>query len=68
MDLEKVLRVTGVIQEVSNKGRVKKLGEGGETASRINPWNPLSYITLTLIFVIGSILNLFQGANPFKWV
>lgn len=68
------LKLIKVIQEVSNKDRKPKLGRGYSTAIRLNPWNPLSYITLILIFIIGIILFGIIGiwkemddTNPFKW-
>lgn len=68
------LKIIKVLQEVSNKGRNAKLGRGYSTAIRLNPWNPLSYFTLLLIFIIGIILfgfigfwNEIDNTNPFKW-
>lgn len=68
------LKLIKVHQEVSNKGRNPKLGKGYSTAIRLNPYNPLSYITLIIIIVIGIILFGFTGfwkemdnINPFKW-
>lgn len=73
--MRKFLRFISVIQIVSNKNRVPKLGKGFDNAYRFNPWNPLSYITLVLGVIIGLILFGVKGFpkgiecyNPFKWI
>lgn len=69
-----ILKSIFVLQEVSNKNRAKKLGKGFSTARRFNPYNPLSYIVIVLLFVIGILMFGFYGfwkevdyENPFKW-
>jgi len=66
--MRKILISLYIIQEVSNKERHKK------GLKRLNPYNPLSYITIVLILVIGIIMFGFVGfwkevdiKNPFKW-
>jgi len=70
--MRELLKKLYIIQEVDNKDR--KLGRGFFTAIRINPYNPLSYIAVTLIVVVGILMFGFvgfwketDGRNPFKW-
>lgn len=72
MNIRKVLKFLHVIQTVSNKDG--KLGRGFIEAQRLNPYNPLSYITIVLGFILGIILFGIYGfwkevdtTNPFKW-
>jgi hypothetical protein len=72
--MRKFLKAIWVIQEVSNKGRNPKLGRGFSTAKRLNPYNPLSYLTIIILFIVGHILfgvvgvwKQFDTQNPFKW-
>lgn len=72
--LRKTLKYLFILQEVSNKNRRPKLGRGLLMARRINPWNPLSYIALLLIVVVGILMFGAAGfwkeideKNPFKW-
>lgn len=74
MKVKNILKKIGVIQEVQNKNRNPKLGRGFLKAYRLNPWNPLSYVTILLIFIIGIVLFGVYGfwkeidnKNPFKW-
>lgn len=67
--MKKLLKFLFVIQEVSNEGRELKLG-----ARRLNPYNPLSYITVVLVLIVGILMFGFVGIwketnlrNPFKW-
>ena len=67
-----ILKFLWIIQEVNNKDR--KLGKGFSTARRINPYNPLSYIALPIIIIVGLILfgiigfwDQIDRSNPFKW-
>jgi len=71
-----LLKKLNIIQvHVNYKNTVKK-GRGFHNAYRINPYNPLSYITLVLGFVVGIIAFGVVGfwgqldsnsRNPFKW-
>lgn len=70
--MRKLLKTLKIIQEVNNKN--KKLGRGFSTAIRLNPYNPLSYITIILVVVFGIIAFGLYGfwkevdtRNPFKW-
>lgn len=70
--MRELLKKIYVIQEVDNKDR--KLGRGYLTARRINPYNPLSYVAITLIVITGILMFGFvgfwketDGRNPFKW-
>jgi hypothetical protein len=72
--MSKFLKFIFVLQEVSNKNRNPKLGRGFLTARRFNPYNPLSYIVLMLISIVGITMFGFVGfwkevdiTNPFKW-
>lgn len=71
--MNKFLKSIRVIQEVSNKGREPKLGQGYFKAYRINPYNPLSYLTIIILFIVGIIMFGVYGfwkevnRNPFKW-
>lgn len=60
--MRKLLKKLYIVQEYSNGKR------------RINPYNPLSYITLVIIFFVGIIMFGIYGfwkevdiQNPFKW-
>ena len=70
----KILKFLFIVQEISNRNRLKKLGRGFSTAIRLNPFNPLSYIVLISIPFVGILLFGFVGVwkeisfnNPFKW-
>ena len=76
--IPRLLEKIKVIQTVSNEERHKKglerLGRGYFKAHRFNPYNPLSYITLIIILIVGIIMFGFVGIwkeidmyNPFKW-
>lgn len=72
--LKKILKSLLILQEVSNKNRDPKLGRGFLKAYRLNPYNPLSYIALVIMFVVGILMFGFVGfwkevelTNPFKW-
>jgi len=70
-----ILKKLRILQEVSNKGRNPKLGKGYLKAYRLNPYNPLSYITFILMIIMGVIMYGFIGIkkemdlnkNPFVW-
>ena len=70
--MKTLLKKLYIIQEVTNKDR--KLGKGFLTARRLNPYNPLSYVTICLVLVIGLVMFGVVGfwkeidvKNPFKW-
>jgi hypothetical protein len=76
--IKKILKTLLIVQEVSNEERHKKglksLGKGYFKAYRFNPYNPLSYISLVIIAIVGVLMFGFYGitkememANPFKW-
>ena len=76
--LKKTLKHLLIVQEVSNTERdinnLKRLGKGYFIAFRLNPYNPLSYIALVLMVIIGILMYGFVGIfketdyhNPFKW-
>ena len=63
--MRKILKSTWVIQE---KRRA------GHRLRRLNPWNPLSYITCLVVLVLSILMFGFMGfrkelesGNPFKW-
>ena len=76
--MRKILIFLKIIQVVSNERRhkdgLKRLGRGYFNAYRINPFNPLSYIAVLLILVVGILLFGIYGfwaqtdiRNPFCW-
>lgn len=76
--MRKLLKALYIIQTVSNEERhkkgLKRLGRGFFKAHRLNPYNPLSYIALIIIIVVGILMFGFVGfvketdlKNPFKW-
>lgn len=76
--IRKILKYLFIVREVSNEERhkkgLKKLGRGHSKAYRFNPYNPLSYIALILILIIGILMFGFVGfwketdpVNPFEW-
>lgn len=76
--MRKILKFLKIIQTASNEERhkkgLKRLGRGYWEAHRLNPYNPLSYITIILVLVIGILMFGFYGfwketdtRNPFSW-
>ena len=76
--MRKILISLHIIQIVSNKQRQKQglsiLGSGAYESYRFNPYNPLSYVAVCLILIIGILMFGFVGfwkevdiRNPFKW-
>lgn len=74
----KILKYLLIIQEVDNEERnnqgLKRLGRGFFKAYRFNPYNPLSYIALIIILIVGILMFGFVGfwketttLNPFRW-
>ena len=67
----KILKFLNIIQEHDNKIGNKK-GRGFFKAYRVNPYNPLSYILITvsipiLLILFGIIGLCKEFKNPFKW-
>ena len=67
-----------IIQTVSNEKRqkqgLKKIGRGDFEAYRLNPFNPLSYLTVIITLIYGvvcfGIIGFWKeidSRNPFKW-
>ncbi len=77
IEMRKLLQALHIVQKVSNEQRhkdgLKRLGKGYFDAYRINPYNPLSYITLLIFAVVCIICFGVVGiwkqidGNPFKW-
>ncbi len=76
--MKKILKFLFILQEVSNEQRhkdgLKRLGRGYFKAHRINPYNPVSYPFVLIVFIIGIVLFGVVGVwreidcrNPFKW-
>lgn len=72
--LRRFLKAIWVIQEVSNKNRKPPLGRGYSEARRLNPYNPLSYLTVVTTIIVGIVMFGVVGfwkevdlRNPFKW-
>ena len=70
--MKKFLKYILVLQEIPNKDQ--KLGRGYTKAIRLNPYNPLSYLSIIISFIIGILMFGFVGfwkevdlRNPFKW-
>jgi len=70
--MQKFLKCIYVLQEIPNKDR--KLGKGYSTAIRLNPYNPLSYLTIIIAVIVGILMFGFVGfwkeidfRNPLKW-
>jgi hypothetical protein len=74
----KILKFLQIVQTVSNETRhengSKRLGRGYDEAYRFNPYNPLSYVALIIILIVGIFMFGFVGfwketetLNPFKW-
>ena len=66
------------MQEVDNEERnkqgLKRLGRGYFKAYRFNPYNPLSYVALIIILIVGILMFGVYGflketttLNPFRW-
>lgn len=75
--MRKALEFLKIIQIISNKERdkkgLKRLGNFYE-AKRLNPYNPLSYVLILLVPIIGTLMFGLIGfwkevgnVNPFKW-
>lgn len=76
--MKSFLKFLFVMQEVDNqlrkKNGLKPLGKGFFKAYRLNPYNPLSYVTVVIVAAIGILLFGLIGIwketgrhNPFKW-
>lgn len=74
--MRKFLKFILVIQEkrIESKHGNKKIGKIFRTYHRINPYNPLSYISIVIIVLVGILMFGFIGVwkevdlkNPFKW-
>lgn len=71
--IRNVFKYLWIIQEVKNS-KTKKRGRGYSTAVRMNPYNPLSYVSLVIIILVGIIMfgvvgfwKEIDNRNPFKW-
>lgn len=78
LNFRKLLRFLKIVQTVNNHDRskqgLKKLGRGYSKSHRLNPYNPLSYLTVIITIIVGTILFGITGfwkevdhRNPFKW-
>ena len=78
MNFRNILKCLQIVQTVSNEQRhkqgLKRLGRGYFDAHRFNPYNPLSYVALVIILIVGILMFGFVGfwketttLNPFKW-
>lgn len=76
--IKKIFKALYIVQTVSNEKRIKqglkRIGKGHFDAHRFNPYNPLSYIILPMIFILSVICFGIVGVwkelgnyNPFKW-
>ena len=74
--MREILKLLFIIQEVDNNWRnkngYKRIGKG-DKAYRLNPYNPLSYLLIPIVLVVGIIMFGFIGiwneidAKPFRW-
>jgi hypothetical protein len=78
MNFRKILKCLQILQTVSNEKRhkqgLKRLGRGKVESHRFNPYNPLSYMALIIILIVGILMFGFVGfwketptLNPFRW-
>jgi hypothetical protein len=74
--MQKLLTVLGIVQIASNTDRkkngLKHLGKGYFKAYRLNPYNPISYVIVTIaipiMLLMYGFVGLFEKAeNPFAW-
>lgn len=72
--MKKVLRILYILETVSNKDRNPKLGRGYSEAHRLRWYNPLSYVLVIGVIILGLIMFGVVGfkrevdtLNPFKW-
>jgi len=71
--IRKILKWLWITQETDNRERHKRVGKGYNKAYRLNPYNPLSYLLIPIVLVVGVIMFGFVGLkeelpkNPFKW-
>lgn len=73
--MENILKKLLIIQEMPSQNTHPRLGKIYCDAQRINPYNPLSYIYLAIMFVtiiiayglIGVYDEFKNAKNPFKW-
>jgi hypothetical protein len=70
--MKELLKRLYILQEASNKGRVKKLGRGFDKSYRLSPYNPLSYLAYIIMLIFGLLRFGVSGVskhiqNPFKW-
>jgi hypothetical protein len=76
----KILKTLFIIQERSNlnkgltPGGIPPFGRGFSKAYRINPYNPLSYLFLLVVLLVGILMFGIVGfwkeievRNPFRW-
>ena len=69
ISVETILKKVYVLQEKKNEQRV---GRGFTTLIRINPYNPLSYVSIVVGCLISLLLYGIVGTfenvkNPFRW-
>lgn len=72
--MRKILKALSIFQEHKNtKGNIK--GRGYSYAYRLNPFNPLSYLLIPIMIIVGiilfGVLGVFKEVdhrNPFKWL
>jgi hypothetical protein len=74
--MRKLLKLLWITQEkkIEVNDPLAKNGKRIRKVHRINPFNPLTYPTLIIIFIIGVLMFGFVGIwnemdlrNPFKW-
>jgi|APCry1669192269_1035402.scaffolds.fasta_scaffold00669_4 hypothetical protein len=75
--MRNILKWLFIIQEVDNDWRnengYKRLGKGYSKAYRLNPYNPLSYLTIIVVLIVGVLMFGVIGiwnevdSKPFRW-
>jgi hypothetical protein len=73
--MRKLLKTLYIVETISNKNRTPKLGRGYSEAHRLRWYNPLSYILVIGVIILGLIMFGVVGfkqevdtRNPFKWI
>ncbi len=72
--IRKLLVLLHILQETTIEGKDKRGFKYSYNLRRFNLYNPLSYITIVIIFIVDAIMFGFVGIwkklntlNPFKW-
>ena len=71
--VRKLLMLLKILQETTIESNTRGFKDS-YSVRRVNPYNPLSYIALTIIIIVGVIMfgvvgirKEINSLNPFKW-